>query len=140
MLNSVVIMGRLTNAPELKTTEGGLSVTSFSVANQRNYKNAQGEKDTDFYDIVAWRTTAEFICRNFKKGSMIAIKGHLQTRKYTDKNGNNRTSLEIVAEEVFFGDSGNRNTGETSTNVGNEGFAEVEGDGDLPFDGSFPTL
>lgn len=102
MLNCAIIMGRLTADPELKTTQSGISVTSFSVAVDRNYTPKGQEKQTDFINVVAWRQTAEFVTRYFHKGSMIAIEGSIQTRKYQDKNGNNRTAVEIVANNVSF--------------------------------------
>jgi len=94
MLNCAIIMGRLTADPELKTTQSGISVTSFSVAVDRNYTPKGQERQTDFINVVAWRQTAEFVTRYFHKGSMIAIEGSIQTRKYQDKNGNNRTAVE----------------------------------------------
>ncbi|MFR8012338.1 MAG: single-stranded DNA-binding protein [Clostridia bacterium] len=102
MLNCAIIMGRLTADPELKTTQSGISVTSFSVAVDRNYTPKGQEKQTDFINVVAWRQTAEFVTRYFHKGSMIAIEGSIQTRKYQDRNGNNRTAVEIVANNVSF--------------------------------------
>ena len=101
MLNVAIIMGRLTAAPELRTTASGLSVTSFSVAVDRNYKAGE-ERQTDFINVVAWRQTAEFVSRYFQKGSMIAVRGRIQQRNYEDKNGNKRTAFEIVADEVSF--------------------------------------
>ena len=92
MFNLVVLTGRLTADPELKTTPNGISVTSFSVAVSRPYRSGE-EAQTDFINIVAWRQRAEFICKYFTKGSMIGIEGSIQTRKYTDKNGNNRTAF-----------------------------------------------
>lgn len=102
MLNCAIIMGRLTADPELKTTQSGISVTSFSVAVDRNYTPKGQEKQTDFINVVAWRQTAEFVTRYFHKGSMIAIEGSIQSRKYQDRNGNNRTAVEIVANNVSF--------------------------------------
>ena len=101
MLNSVIIMGRLTADPELRTTPSGLSVTSFTVAVDRNYKSGD-EKQTDFISVVAWRGTADFVTRFFKKGQMIAVQGSLQVRNYEDKNGNKRTAYEVVADNVSF--------------------------------------
>lgn len=101
MLNVAIIMGRLTAAPELRTTASGLSVTSFSVAVDRSYKAGE-ERQTDFINVVAWRQTAEFVSRYFQKGSMIAVRGRIQQRNYEDKNGNKRTAFEIVADEVSF--------------------------------------
>ena len=101
MFNLVILTGRLTADPEIKTTPSGVSVTSFSIAVQRKYR--QGEEPiTDFINLVAWRQTAEFICKYFKKGSMIGIEGSIQTRKYQDSNGNNRTAFEVLANNVQF--------------------------------------
>lgn len=105
MLNRVTVMGRLTRNPELRRTQNGNSVTSFSVAVERDYKGEGGEKTTDFFDVVAWRATADFVCKYFGKGRMIVVDGSLQSRKWTDKNGNNRTSVEIIADSCYFGDS-----------------------------------
>lgn len=102
MLNSAIIMGRLTADPELRTTTSGLSVTSFSVAVDRRFQRQGEEKQTDFINVVAWRQTAEFVSRYFHKGSMIAVQGSIQTRNYEDKNGNKRTAVEIVADNVSF--------------------------------------
>ncbi len=102
MLNCAVIMGRLTAEPELRTTNNGQSVTSFTVAVDRSYTKPGEERQTDFINVVAWRQTAEFVSRYFSKGSMIAVQGSIQTRNYEDKNGNRRTAVEIVAEKVSF--------------------------------------
>lgn len=102
MLNVVAIMGRLVYDPELKTTQQGTSVCSFRIACDRNYAPQGEERQADFIDITAWRQTAEFVCRYFSKGSLIAIDGSLQTRQYQDKNGNNRTVTEVVARNVSF--------------------------------------
>lgn len=102
MLNCAVIMGRLTADPELRTTTSGISVTSFTVAVDRNYQRAGTERQTDFINVVAWRQTAEFVSRYFHKGSMIAVQGSIQTRNYEDRNGNKRTAVEIVADNVSF--------------------------------------
>lgn len=107
MLNHSVMTGRLTAAPELRTTESGKSVLSFSLAVQRNYKVGD-EYPVDFINCVAWRGTAEFIAKHFSKGSMITIEGSLESRRYTDKDGNNRTAYEIKVERAYFGDSGSR--------------------------------
>jgi single-strand DNA-binding protein len=99
MFNLVVLSGRLTADPELKTTPNGVSVTSFNIANEVGY----GEnRKTSFISIVAWRGTAEFITKNFTKGSLIGIEGAIQTRKYVDRDGNNRTAFEVVANNVQF--------------------------------------
>lgn len=102
MLNIVALQGRLTHDLELKTTPNGVSVCAFSIAVDRDYKSADGEKQTDFINCVAWRGTAEFICKYFTKGQMLTLKGQVQTRRYTDKDGNNRTAFEILAEAVNF--------------------------------------
>jgi single-strand DNA-binding protein len=102
MLNNAVIMGRLTKDPELKTTANGISVTSFTIAVDRKFNKQGEEKQADFIDIIAWRGTAEFISKYFRKGSMIAVQGSIQTRMYEDKNGNKRKAVEIVADEVSF--------------------------------------
>lgn len=102
MINSAVIMGRLTADPELRTTASGVSVTSFCVAVDRNYVRAGEERQADFINVVAWRQTADFVTRYFRKGSMIAVQGSIQTRTYEDKNGNKRTAVEIVADNVSF--------------------------------------
>ena len=101
MFNLVVLTGRLTAEPELKTTPNGVSVTSFSIAVERRYRQGE-ERQADFINIVAWRSSAEFICKYFKKGSMIGIEGAIQTRKYQDRDGNNRTAFEVVANNVQF--------------------------------------
>lgn len=101
MLNCAIIMGRLTAAPELKTTPNGVSVTSFRIAVDRKFRQGE-ERQADFIDVVAWRQTAEFVCRYFRKGSMIAVQGSIQSRNYEDRNGQKRTSIEIVAENVSF--------------------------------------
>jgi single-strand DNA-binding protein len=101
MFNLVVLSGRLTADPELKTTPNGVSVTSFSIAVDRRYKQGE-ERQTDFINIVVWRQTAEFITRYFSKGSMIGIEGSIQTRRYQDRDGNNRTAFEVVANNVQF--------------------------------------
>ena len=105
MLNKIILMGRLTRDPELRRTESGTAVCSFSIAVDRDFKSKNGEKETDFIDIVAWRATAEFVSKYFQKGSLIAIEGSLQTRQYQDKNGNNRTAVEVVANNVNFAGS-----------------------------------
>ncbi|MBQ4313715.1 MAG: single-stranded DNA-binding protein, partial [Clostridia bacterium] len=99
MLNSIVLMGRLTADPELRTTSSNISVTSFTIAVERNFADrASGERQTDFIDIVAWRSTAEFVSRYFRKGQLVAVQGSLQSRKWQDRDGNNRTSWEVQAD------------------------------------------
>jgi single-strand DNA-binding protein len=106
MLNHIVIMGRLTRDPELRTTQSGISVTSYTVAVDRDFGGRDGgERQTDFIDCVAWRQTGEFVSKYFHKGSMIVVSGRLQSRKWQDRDGNNRTSWEIIADNVYFGES-----------------------------------
>ena len=106
MLNHIVIMGRLTRDPELRRTGSGTAVASFSVAVERDFgKNENGEKETDFIDCVAWRQTGEFVSKYFTKGRMIVVSGRLQVRSWTDKDGNKRRTAEVVADNVYFGDS-----------------------------------
>lgn len=104
-LNKTILCGRLTATPELKTTTSGNSVTSFNLAVNRDFKNANGEYETDFISVVAWRGTAEFICKYFQKGSSLCVVGSIQTRKYEDKDGNKRIAVEVVASEAHFVDS-----------------------------------
>ena len=105
MLNHIVLMGRLTRDPELRHTGNGTAVASFSLAVDRDYKGQSGEKETDFVDIVAWRSTADFVSKFFTKGRMAVVEGRLQLRDWKDKDGNNRRSAEVVADNVYFGDS-----------------------------------
>lgn len=102
MVNCAVILGRLVAEPELKVTSSNISTTSFTVAVDRNFTQ-NGERQADFIDVVAWRSTAEFVCKHFHKGSVIAVQGHIQTRSYEDRNGNKRKAVEIVADNVSFG-------------------------------------
>lgn len=102
MLNVVAIQGRLTHGPELKTTPNGVSVCSFRIACERSYSSKGEERKADFFTITAWRQTAEFVCKYFQKGSMIAVEGRLQTRQYQDQQGSNRTVVEVVADNVSF--------------------------------------
>ena len=105
MLNRIVLMGRLTRDPELRRTQSGTAVVSFSVACDRDYAAQGAERETDFIDIVAWRGTAEFVEKYFSKGRMIVVGGRLQIRNWQDKEGNKRRSAEVVADNVYFGDS-----------------------------------
>ena len=102
MLNVVAIMGRLVADPELRTTPAGQSVCSFRIACDRSYAQQGQQRQADFIDIVAWRQQADFVSKYFKKGNMIAVEGSLQTRQYQDKNGNNRTAVEVVANNISF--------------------------------------
>lgn len=144
MINNAVIMGRICHDLELRTTASSTSVTNFTVAVDRNYQKQGEEKQTDFIDVVAWRQTADFVCRYFKKGSMIAVQGSIQTRNYEDKNGNKRTAVEIVADNVSFCGSKSDNGGNATNNTlaptnatqGNFGgdFEEIpDDDNSLPF-------
>ena len=112
MLNHIVIMGRLTRDPELRRTGTGIAVASFSVAVDRDFGGRDGgEKETDFIDCVAWRSTGEFVSKYFTKGSMIVVSGRLQIRSWTDKDGNKRRTAEVVADNVYFGESKRSNDG-----------------------------
>ena len=153
MLNHIVIMGRLTRDPELRTTQAGVSVTSFTVAVDRDFGGRDGgERQTDFIDCVAWRSTGEFVSKYFHKGSMMVVSGRLQSRKWQDREGNNRTNWEINADNVYFGesrrdgdssrDSYSNNTYSGSYDSGRSSapapasntFVELDdGDGELPF-------
>lgn len=109
MLNHITIMGRLTRDPELRYTQSGIAVASFTVAVDRDFQPKDGgEKQTDFISVVAWRSTGEFVSKYFNKGSMIVVAGRLQMRDWTDRDGNKRTSAEIVADNVYFGESRRR--------------------------------
>lgn len=154
MYNRAILVGRLTADPELKQTPNGVSVTSFSIAVNRAYTNRQtGERQTDFIDIVAWRSTAEFICRYFAKGRAILVEGSIQTRTYVDKQGQNRRAWEVVADNAHFVES--KNAGGSGapapqftdamapppsappapaySSGSAEDFTELDDDGDLPF-------
>ena len=137
MFNLVVLTGRLTADPELKTTPNGIPVTTFSIAVNRNYRAGE-EQQTDFINIVAWRQRAEFITKYFKKGSLIGIEGSIQTRRYQDKNGNNRTIFEVVVNNAQFveskRDGAATNEPASYSNADASDFAEIGGmDDDLPF-------
>lgn len=130
-LNNVTIMGRLTKDPELRYTNSGSAVTTFSIAVDRDFKDGNGETPTDFLDVVAWKGTAEFISRHFAKGRVIVAGGRLQTRNWEDKDGNKRRTVEIVADRVYFGDSRPNNSAQgTSGQMFNEITAD---EGELPF-------
>lgn len=142
-INNVTLMGRITYSPELKSTPNGLSVIRFQIAVDRSYQAKGQERQADFIDCVAWRQTAEFISRYFHKGSMIAIEGTIQTSNYTDKNGNNRKQIEVLANNVSFCGSKNESGGSmdinpesssTKPNLDDADFEEiVDDDDDLPF-------
>ena len=122
MLNHIVLMGRLTRDPELRRTGSGTAVASFTLAVDRDFKNQSGEKETDFIDIVAWRNTAEYVSKYFTKGRMAVVTGRLQIRNWTDKEGGKRRSAEVVADNVYFGDS--RKDGDYGGFSASQGFAQ----------------
>ena len=156
MLNHITIMGRLTRDPELRYTQSQTPVASFTLAVDRDYGGRDGgEKQTDFIDCVAWRQTAEFVSKYFQKGSMAVVSGRLQIRDWTDREGGKRRSAEVVVDNIYFGESRRRDSGESGSYGGNYGssgesrsysapssssssnaspFAELDdGDGELPF-------
>ena len=152
MLNRVILMGRLTADPELKQTPNGISVTSFSLAVDRNFTSRGAERQTDFINCVAWRQTAEFISRYFAKGRMMAVEGSLQVRIYVDKNENKRQAVEVVVDQAYFADSKNAAPSSSPApsyqsaapayapaapvafNAGSvEDFQEIDDEDDLPF-------
>ena len=131
MLNSVIIMGRLTRDPELRRTQGGTAVTSFTMAVDRDFKSQSGEKETDFIDVVGWRNTGEFAAKYLAKGLMAAVEGRIQVRDWQDKDGNRRKSVEVVADNVYFADSKRDSKPQESRD--DQEFDEIEDDGDFPF-------
>ena len=150
MLNKIILMGRLTRDPELRRTQSGTAVTSFSLAVDRDFKSQNGDKETDFIDIVAWRSTAEFVSKYFTKGRMAVVEGRLQIRDWTDREGGKRRSAEVVADNVYFGDSKRDAASDggyapaysapagrapmMAPSDGHSDFAEIgEEDGELPF-------
>lgn len=149
MYNKAILIGRLTADPELRQTPNGVSVASFSIAVNRSFTSKGGERQTDFIDIVAWRQTAEFVCRYFAKGKLILIEGSIQTRQYTDKQGNNRRAWEVVADSAHFAESKNASAGQSGggdtyrqeapapapaySSGSVDDFMEIDDDGDLPF-------
>jgi len=144
MLNHIAIMGRLTRDPELRSTNSGTAVATFTLAVDRDYKGSDGEKQTDFIECVAWRSTAEFISKYFSKGRMAVVVGALHSRKWQDKQGNNRTTWEVKVDNIYFGESKRESDGSAQyqSTPGNpapasqpsayDGFEEIE-DEDLPF-------
>lgn len=156
MLNVVAIMGRLVADPQLRQTTTGKNVASFRIACDRGRRDANGQNQADFFDVVAWERSAEFVCRYFQKGSLIAVDGRLQSRQYQDKNGNNRQVVEIVAQNISFTGSKSQNQGMGAPAMSapapaeyarpaaqpaapaysagsNDDFALIEDEGDLPF-------
>ena len=141
-------MGRLTSDPELRRTQSGTAVTSFSLAVDRNFKGQDGEKGTDFINCTAWRNTAEFVSKYFGKGRMAVVEGHLEVQNYKDKNGENRTSTRVIVDSIYFGDSKRGDSDNGSNNGGNADapasayqpaatsqpqFTELAEEDDLPF-------
>lgn len=139
MLNVIAIMGRLSRDPELRQTTTGKNVASFTIACSRGRKDANGKDLVDWIPVVAWEHTAEFVCKYFEKGSLIAIDGRLQSRTYKDRDGNNRTAIEIVANNASFAGSKSTGGGSNSVPAGNSyneptvQYDEIEDEGDLPF-------
>ena len=134
MLNKIIVMGRLTKDVEVRHTQSGNAVASFTIACDRDFKGKNGEKETDWLDVVAWRNTAEFVSKYFSKGRMAVVEGRLQTRTYEDNNGNKRKVSEIVADNVYFGDSKKESDPLDQFTQANK-FVEVEDDdeGEFPF-------
>lgn len=145
MLNKAILMGRLTRDPELRYTgDANIPVVSFTLAVDRGYARQGEERQTDFIPITAWRSTAEFVNRNFTKGQLVAVTGRIQVRNYQDKDGNNRTATNVVADEVFFAEPKRNNSGSTSGGssvfgggaygaAADDGFMPVDTADDLPF-------
>ena len=138
MLNRIIVMGRMTRDPELRHTNSGTAVASFSLAVDRDFKSQSGEKETDFIDVVAWKNTAEFVSKYFAKGRMAVAEGRLQIRDWTDRDGGKRRSAEVVADNVYFGDSKSSDTQSApasmnSVPVSEAEFQEVDDDWQLPF-------
>ena len=136
MLNRTVIMGRITRNPELRQTPNNVSVVTFSLAVERNYQADKNNKQADFINIVAWRNTAEFVSKYFVKGQLVAVEGSIQTRRYQDKDGNNRTAFEVVADRVYFAEKKNAGNGQNISDPPGDlsDFEELDvDDNDLPF-------
>ena len=149
MLNVVAIVGRLARDPEMRQTTTGKNVASFRIACDRGRKDANGQSQADWFDVVAWDRTAEFVCKYFQKGSLIVVDGRLQSRKYQDKDGNNRTAIEMVAHTINFAGPKNQNGGEPTVSAYDappptvsqpsysdgkgDDFALIDDEGDLPF-------
>ena len=137
-MNSVNLIGRLTENPEMRQTQGGTAVTNFSIAVPRDYKDQNGEYPTDFIQIQAWRHTAEFVCKYFVKGARVGITGQIQTSKYKDRDGNNRTSVYVIASGVDFADAKKDTYGGQVSTPAEPSYEEVQqsfndNDDDLPF-------
>lgn len=136
MLNRITLMGRLTRDPELRHTQSGNSVASFTLACDRDYAAQGAEKETDFIDVVAWRNTAEFVDRYFSKGRMAVVSGRLQIRNWQDKEGNKRKTAEIVAESVYFGDSKRDGQNASAAAPASAEFTQLPDTTPVPFSGS----
>ncbi len=150
MMNMVCLMGRLVADPELRHTPSQVAVCSFRIAVDRNFQSKSQERQTDFINIVAWRNTADFVSRYFRKGQLVAVQGSIQTNSYTDKDGNKRTTFEVIADQVFFAEGKRESAGNTSSRFDSQvpqyneappafttatasDFEEIVGDDDLPF-------
>lgn len=151
MLNVVAIMGRLVADPELKTTPAGINVCTFRIACDRSFAQQGQQRQADFIDVVAWRHNADFLCKHFAKGSMVAVQGRLQTRQYQDRNGNKRTAVEVVADSLSFAGSSKKPGGQAVDEGGEappidyrdpapaysqgdaDDFAVIDDNDDLPF-------
>lgn len=151
MLNVVAIMGRLVADPELKTTPAGINVCTFRIACDRSFVQQSQQRQADFIDVVAWRHNADFLCKYFAKGSMVAVQGRLQTRQYQDRNGNKRTAVEVVADSLSFAGSSKKPGGQAVDEGGEappsdyrdpapaysqgdaDDFAVIDDNDDLPF-------
>lgn len=127
MLNSAILQGRLCNDPELRQTPSGASVCNFRLAVERTYQPKGQEKQTDFINIVTWRSTAEFVSRYFRKGQLVAVQGSIQTGQYTDRDGNKRTTFDVVADNVFFAEK-KAESGETKQGAGYDHSPDIQGD------------
>lgn len=132
MLNKIILMGRLTRDPELRRTQSGTAVSAMTLAVDRDFKTQGGERETDFIDVVAWRSTAEFVCKYFTKGRMAVVEGRLQVRDWTDRDGAKRRNYEVVADNVYFGDSKRVSDSDTSWAVALQEIPEGQ-EGVLPF-------
>lgn len=134
MLNTISIMGRLTRDPELRYTSAGTPIASFTLAVDRDYSGADGEKKTDFIDCVAFKGTAEFVSKHFAKGTMAVVNGRLQFRDWQDRDGNKRRNAEILVENIYFGERKQQGAVDVAAEDYTEGFEELdEDDGELPF-------
>ena len=133
MFNKVILQGRLGENPEIKTTQGGKEVVSVSVAVTRDFKNSNGENETDWVTVIAWGNTATFLSRFFKKGQMIIVEGRLQVRGYTDKEGKKRTATEVVANNVYFAGDKKQDKPQPKQTESFDDFDEFTEDGSLPF-------